>query len=85
MSDERVDVRLSLPQRHRARGQNRARTGARLMDRRMKPCAKCGHGKSLHLTHGCRKTWTKRGQTFAGIGTYTEWCRCDGYQEKEQA
>ncbi len=51
---------------------------------RMKPCAKCGHGKSLHLTHGCRKTWTKRGQTFAGIGTYTEWCRCDGYQEKEQ-
>ena len=23
------------------------------MDRRMKPCAKCGHGKSLHLTHGC--------------------------------
>ena len=54
------------------------------MDRRMKPCAKCGHGKSLHLTHGCHKTWTKRGQTFAGIGTYTEWCRCDGYQEKEQ-
>ena len=54
------------------------------MDRRTKPCAKCGHGKSLHLTHGCRKTWTKRGQTFAGIGTYTEWCRCDGYQEKEQ-
>ena len=59
--------------------------GARLMDMRMKPCAKCGHGKSLHLTHGCHKTWTKRGQTFAGIGTYTEWCRCDGYQEKEQA
>ena len=54
------------------------------MDRRMKPCAECGHGKSFHRVHVCRKTWTKRGKTFAGIGTYTEWCRCDGYQEKEQ-
>ena len=33
------------------------------MDRRMKPCAECGHGKSKHLTHGCRHTWRRRGQT----------------------
>lgn len=54
------------------------------MDRRMKPCAECGHGKSKHLTHGCRHTWRRRGQTFMGVREYTEWCTCTGYKEKEE-
>ena len=43
-----------------------------------------GHGKSLHLTHGCRHTWRRRGQTFMGVREYTEWCTCTGYKEKEE-
>ena len=57
---------------------------AAVMGRALKPCAECGHGKSKHLTHGCRHTWRRRGQTFMGVREYTEWCTCTGYKEKEE-
>ena len=50
------------------------------MDRRVKPCAACGHPKSRHRTHSCTHTWQTRGQTFMGIGTITKYCDCRGYQ-----
>ena len=52
-----------------------------MSDRRLKPCADCGHGKSKHRTRDCRHTWQTQGQTFMGISTVTKWCTCPSYRE----
>lgn len=54
-----------------------------MSDRRVKPCAACGHGKSKHRVGGCLHVWRSRGATFMGTGLVTKYCRCDGYQPKE--
>ena len=56
-----------------------------MTDRRVKPCATCGHPKSRHRTHECRHTWQTRGATFMGIRVITKWCACPGYQHQAPA
>ena len=56
-----------------------------MADRRIKPCAQCGHPKSRHRTRECRYTWQAKGRTFMGIGVITKWCPCDGYRFPETA
>lgn len=54
-----------------------------MSDRRLKPCATCGHGKTLHRVDYCLHHTTKRGQTFMGISAYVVYvvyCQCSGYQ-----
>lgn len=51
-----------------------------MTDRRLKPCATCGHGKSLHRVRSCNHHTARRGQTFMGIGTVVTYCQCRGYE-----
>lgn len=51
-----------------------------MSDRRLKPCADCGHGKTKHRIGYCLHQTKSRGQTFMGVGTYIAYCQCRGYQ-----
>lgn len=51
-----------------------------MSDRRLKPCATCGHGKTLHRVDYCIQHAIRRGQTFMGISTYVTYCQCRGYE-----
>lgn len=52
---------------------------------KIKPCAACGHAKSLHRTRSCVKTWQTMGQTFMGNRIITKWCDCLGYVAREES
>ena len=54
-----------------------------MIDRRMKPCATCGHGKAKHRARECRHTWQATVRTFMGSSTITRWCCCPGYRPRE--
>ena len=55
-----------------------------MADRRKKPCAACGCGKSKHRVGYCTTATITRGQTFMGVGTVTKYCQCDGYVERRE-
>ena len=55
-----------------------------MTDRRVKPCATCGHKKSIHRTRSCRHFTTKRGRTFMGVSTIHVYCQCGGYVERTE-
>lgn len=48
-----------------------------------KPCAICGHGKSLHRAGYCGYQRRTMGQTWLGRQLVTKYCTCSGYQPKE--
>ena len=54
-------------------------------DRRIKPCATCGHKKTAHRTRSCLHVTIKRGRTFMGMGAIHVYCQCGGYVESEKA
>ena len=51
------------------------------MNRPLKPCATCHHGKSKHRRHGCSFTQEVLAATFMGVRRVTKWCKCEGYLE----
>ena len=51
------------------------------MNRPLKPCAMCHHGKSKHRRHSCLSTQEVLAATFMGVRRVTKWCKCEGYLE----
>ena len=51
-----------------------------MSDRRVKPCATCGHGKTLHRVGYCLHVTERHSQTYFGFGKCVVYCRCPGYK-----
>lgn len=51
-----------------------------MSDRRLKPCANCGHGKTLHRVGSCRHATETITRTYFGAAKFVEYCQCSGYQ-----
>ena len=48
------------------------------MNRPLKPCATCHHGKSKHRRHSCLSTQEVLAATFMGVRRVTKWCKISG-------